>query len=47
MPMYDYYCSTCMVEYEIFVKDRDITVPCLKCGVELKRMLSAPSFYIR
>lgn len=46
MPMYDYYCFVCAIEYEIFVKDKDTMISCPKCEAELKRMPSAPSFYV-
>lgn len=46
MPMYDYFCSKCLIEFEVFVKDRDAAVLCPKCETELKRLPAAPSFYI-
>ena len=46
MPVYEYYCEKCNLEYELIrpVSRIDEPAPCSKCGLPGQRMLSHFSF---
>jgi putative FmdB family regulatory protein len=48
MPLYNYSCDKCIEVYEFIVPldELEKEVECPDCGENLKKLLSAPAFYI-
>lgn len=46
MPIYEYICSMCRHQFEarVSIAGRDWGVKCPKCGADVRRLPSAPSF---
>jgi putative FmdB family regulatory protein len=46
MPLYEYVCNHCQVEFEVLVRGAEIPT-CPKCGaVDLARQMSAPAAHV-
>jgi len=44
MPIYDYQCPKCEIEFEELVFNREAEVDCPKCGIPVSRLPSLVSF---
>lgn len=44
MPLYDYHCDACQLEFEVSrsIKDSDVPAMCPMCDVQARRVFTAP-----
>jgi putative FmdB family regulatory protein len=48
MPLYEYYCATCDVTFEVIQKFSDSPVEtCQKCGSQVTKLLSSPAIQFK
>lgn len=45
MPLYNFYCDNCAIEFELFSKKLIETSPCEQCKQAAKRKLARPAFH--